>query len=98
MTKALAGELAAHPGEDLQVGVLDAAKGLVGEHHPEAERVVGGVALPDRDLMPGVQLLGQGREVQAARTATQDRDAQGVDRMPESLRSSISRDIGRLPP
>ena len=70
-----AGELAPHGREDLPVGVLDAAERLVREHHPEAERVVGGVALPDGDLVPGVQLLGQGREVQAARTATQDRDA-----------------------
>src|SRR5580704_11505105 len=56
--------------EDLRVGVLDAAERLIREHHPEAERVVGGVAFPDSDLVPGVQLLGQGREVQAARTAT----------------------------
>jgi hypothetical protein len=28
--------------------------------------------------VPGIQLLGQGREVQAARTATQDRDAHAL--------------------
>jgi len=49
-----AGELMPHGREDLAVGVLDAAERLVREHHPEAERVVGGVALPDRDLVPGV--------------------------------------------
>ena len=100
-----AGELPAHPGEDLDVGVLDAAQGLVGEHHPETERVVGGVALPDRDVMPGVELPGQCREIQAARTAAQDRDTHGAhsfracrpipstDRMPELLRSSTERNI-----
>ena len=92
-----AGELAPHGREDLPVGVLDAAEGLIREHHPEAERVVGRVAFPDGDLVSGVQLLGQGREVQAARTATQDRDAHDIARMPESLRSSINRDTGRLP-
>ena len=73
-----AGELAPHGGEDLLVGVLDAAEGLVGEHHPEAERVVGGVALPDGDVVPGVQLLGEGCEVQAAGPAAEDSDAHGA--------------------
>ena len=36
-----------------RVGVLDAAERLVGEHHAEAERVVGGVALPHGDLVRG---------------------------------------------
>ena len=45
-----AGELALHRGVDRRVGVLDAAQRLVGEHDPEAERVVGRVPLPDRDL------------------------------------------------
>ena len=70
-----AGELAAHPREDLRIGVLDAAEGLVGEHHPEAERVVGRVPLPHRDVVAGVQLPGQGREVQAAGAAAEDSDA-----------------------
>jgi len=73
-----AGELVAHGLEDLEVGVLDAAQGLVGEDHAEAERVVGGVALPDGDVMPGVELFGQRREVQPARAAAQDRDPHGT--------------------
>ena len=70
-----ASELAPHGGEDLLLGVLDTAEGLVGEHHPEAERVVGGVPLPDGDVVPGVQLLGEGREVQATGPAAEDSDA-----------------------
>ena len=73
-----AGELAAHELEDLEVGMLDAAQRLVGEDHAEAERVVGGVALPDSDVMPGVELLGQRGEVQPARAAAQDRDPHGA--------------------
>ena len=38
---------------DRGVGVADAAEGLVGEDHAEAEGVVGGVALPDGDLVGG---------------------------------------------
>jgi enamine deaminase RidA (YjgF/YER057c/UK114 family) len=80
------------------IGVLDAAEGLVGEHDPEAEGVVGGVALGDGDLVPGVELLGERREVQAAGTAAKDRDTHGAhpfspDAMPELLRSSIKRDV-----
>ena len=65
-----------------RVGVLDAAERLVGEDHAEAERVVGGVALPDGDLVVRAELLGQGGEVQPARAASDDRDAHGVCRLP----------------
>ena len=56
--------------------MLDAAERLVGEHDAEAERVVGGVALPDRDLVRRVELLAQRGEVEPARAAADDGDAQ----------------------
>lgn len=94
------GELAAHGREDLPIGVLDAAEGLIGEHDPETEGVVGGVTFGDRDLVPRVQLLGERREVQAAGTTAKDRDTHGAhpffpgpDAMSELLRSSIKRDM-----
>ena len=63
-------ELALHRGVHLRVGVLDPAQRLVAEHHPEAERVVRGVALPHRDLVllpgQGGQLLRQRAEVEPA--------------------------------
>ena len=70
-----AGELALHLPVDAGVGVLDAAEGLVGEHHAEAEGVIGRVALPDRDLGGGQELAGQGGEVEPAWPAACDRDA-----------------------
>jgi hypothetical protein len=69
-----AGELALEPGADHRVGVLDAAEGLVGEDHAEAEGVVGGVALPDRDPVLRAELLGQRGEVEPAGAATDDSD------------------------
>ena len=67
-----AGELALHRRVDAAVGVLDAAERLVREHDAEAERVVGRVPLPDGDLAGGVQLPGEGGEVQPARAAADD--------------------------
>ena len=70
-----AGELPLHLGVDHRVRVLDPAERLIGEHDPEAEGVVGRVALPHGDLVAGVQLLGQSGEVQAAGPAADHRDA-----------------------
>ena len=67
-------ELALHPPVDGGVGRLDTAEGLVGEHHAEAERVVGGVALPHGDLVARVEPLHQRGEVQPAGPAAGDRD------------------------
>ena len=71
-------ELRLHLREDLRIGVLDAAEGLVAEDHPEAEGVVGGVALPHGDLVrlpgDGRELLRERAEVEAARPATDHRD------------------------
>ena len=75
-----AGELALHLLVDRRVGVLDPAEGLVGEHHAEAEGVIGRVALPDGDLGVGQQLAGQRGEVEAARPAASDRDAHRASR------------------
>jgi hypothetical protein len=74
-----AGELVPHRVEDRGVGMLDAAERLVGEHESEDEGVVRGVALPYGDLVPGVQLLGQRREVQAGGGATGYRDTHVAD-------------------
>ncbi len=57
---------ALHLPVDDGVGRLDAAEGLVGEHHAEAERVIGGVALPYGDLVARVEPLHQRGEVQPA--------------------------------
>src|SRR6202167_6721968 len=64
-----AGELTGHGRVDKGVSVLDAAEGLVGEDHAEAERVVGGVPFPDADLLVRIELTGQRGEVEAARYA-----------------------------
>src|SRR2546430_1895760 len=57
-----------------RVGVLDATERLVGKDNPEPKRIVGGVALPYLDLVPGVQQLDQRRQVQPCRPAADDRD------------------------
>ncbi|CAB4907363.1 unannotated protein [freshwater metagenome] len=68
------GEAGLHPLVHDLVGALDAAQRLVGEHDAEAERVVGGVALPDGDLVAAVQLAQQRGQVQATGPAADDRD------------------------
>ncbi len=73
-----AGEFRRHGRVDLRVGLRDSVEGLVGEHHPESEGVVGRVALPDSDLPLRRELLGQGREVQPAGPCADDCYAHGV--------------------
>ena len=68
-------ELARHRLVDRRVGMLDAAERLVGEHHAEPERVVIGVALPHRDLVARIELPGERREVQSARSAPDNRNS-----------------------
>jgi hypothetical protein len=63
---------------DGRVGVFDAAEGLVGEDHSEAEGVVGGVAFPDGDLAVGGEAFEEGGGVEAAGASADDRDAVGV--------------------
>ena len=65
------------------VGVLDAAERLVGEDNAEPESVVGGVSLPDLDLIVGVQELDQSRQVKPGRPATDDRDVESRLRGPQ---------------
>ena len=67
-------ELALHLVVDDRVGVSDATEGLVGEDDAEAERVVGGVALPHGDLVIGPELLGESGEVEPSRATTDDCD------------------------
>ena len=68
-------ELARHRLVDRRVGMLDAAERLIGEDHAEPEGVVVGVALPHRDLVARVELLGERREVQSARPAPDNRNS-----------------------
>lgn len=72
-----AGEPPCHGLGELGVGVLDAAECLVGEDHAEAEGVVGGVALPDGDVVGRVELFHESSEVEAAGATANDRDLQG---------------------
>jgi len=70
-----AGELLLHLPVDARVGVLDPPEGLVGEHHAEPEGVVGGVPLPDGDLVLRLEMLGERREVETAWPAADHSDA-----------------------
>ncbi len=63
------GRTAGHLRRDARCRRSDPAERLVGEHHPEPEGVVGGVALPHGHLVGGVELLHQGGEVEAARAS-----------------------------
>ncbi len=67
-------ELPLHLVVDDGVGVGDAPERLVREDDAEAERVVGGVALPHADLVVGAELLGESGEVEPAWPATDDCD------------------------
>src|SRR5215469_7454865 len=71
------GELALHLTVDAGIGVLDAAQGFVGEHHPEAERVIRRVPLPHGDVGGGHELPGQRGEIQAAWPAARYCDPHG---------------------
>ena len=75
-------ELRLHGSVDRAVGVLDAAERLVREDDPEAERVVGGVPLPDGDLVGRVELLGERREVQAPGPTADDGDPHALPPFP----------------
>src|SRR5206468_10668870 len=68
------GEAAADRLVRRRVVVAERAQGLVGEHHAEAEGVVGAVALVDRDLPARPSLLREQREVQPARSAADNAD------------------------
>src|SRR6266481_3933925 len=70
-----AGELALHLAINAGVSVLDTAERLVGEDNTKAERVIGRVPLPDRELGSRKQLARQRGEVQASWAATRYCDA-----------------------
>ena len=59
----------------LGVAVQEGAERLVRKDHPEAEGVVGPVALVEVDLRLGHGLLDQDREVEPARSAADHRNA-----------------------
>ena len=67
-----------HVIEGRAIGGLDAAQGLVTEHHAESESVVGSIALPHGDLRRRVELLDQAGEVEPARAGTDDRNAHEI--------------------
>ena len=56
-----------------RIGGVDAVQGGVGEHHAEAERVAGPVALEHGNLAARVAALGQQRGQQAAGATAEDR-------------------------
>src|SRR4051812_21969763 len=78
------------PPRDLGVGLgvrgLEGGERLVAEDDPEAERVVGRVALVDDHLVRGVEALEEDREIQPARAAARDRDPHPRDHMPHDAR------------
>src|SRR5256885_6044775 len=68
---------------EVRIGMLDASKGLVRKHNPESKRVVGGVSLPDLDLVFRVQKLDQRGEIKPRRPAADDRDPECPLRGPQ---------------
>lgn len=49
-------ELLSHFAQDERIGALNPVQCLLREHHAESERVIGGIPLPDGDLVFGVEL------------------------------------------
>jgi len=74
-----------------RIGGVDAVQGGVGEHHAEAERVAGLVALVHGDFAFRVAALGQQRGQQAARAAEQLPAAAELAALPgaEALRLQV---------
>ncbi len=68
-------ELVLQRAVDDRVGVFDTAERLVGEDHAEAERVVGGVALPDGDLAAGIEALEESGGVETTGATADDGNA-----------------------
>ncbi len=60
-----------------RVGLAEVLQRLVGEDHPPAEGVVGGIALVHRDVGAGVCLLEEERGVESRGAAPQHRDLHG---------------------
>src|SRR5436305_15051238 len=60
-----------------KIVLLEIVQRGIRKHHAEAERVVGAVALIDRDLGARSLLLEQDRCVKTRRSATDDRDFHG---------------------
>jgi hypothetical protein len=72
------GELGGDAIISLLVGLFEAAKGFVAEDNSPAERVVRAIAFDDRDVVAGVLLLHQDREVKPRRPAADARDLHGA--------------------
>ena len=66
----------------LGIGLADVLEGLVGEHHPEAERVLDPVPLVDRHLVARVVALEQDGEIEAGGPGPHDRDVSPGGRLP----------------
>ena len=69
-------EILGEPFIEIGVGMLDASERFVGKDDPKPKGVIGGVSLPDLDLVLRVQQLDQGRQVQPRRPAADDCDAE----------------------
>ena len=57
-------------GTACRISLTEVGDGLVGEHHAPAERIVGTIALDDRDLCVRITPLHEQRGVQSARSTT----------------------------
>jgi hypothetical protein len=88
-------EVLAQALEEGGVGVLDPAERLVGEDNAEAERVVGGVPLPDVDLVLRVEQLDERRQVETRGSTADDCDSQSRDSRSRNLWSFPVAVLGR---
>ena len=61
-------------GAALRICVAQIGDRLIGQHHAPAERIVGAIALEDRDLCLGVAPLHEQRGIEPARSTTHDND------------------------
>ncbi len=72
------GEFLRDPAVARRIVALERVERRIGEHHAEAERVVGAVALVHHDLVRGILLLHQDREIEAGRASPDDGDFHGA--------------------
>jgi hypothetical protein len=66
-------------GVRLAVGLREVVQGRVGEDHAESEGVVGTVPLHHGDVVRGIGLLEEDRQVEAGRSRTDGDDLHGSD-------------------
>ena len=71
------GEFLGDPAIARRIVFLEIIERCIREHHAETERIVGAVALIDRDLGLWPLLLEQDRRIETGRSAADDRDLHG---------------------